>query len=317
MKKFSLQNNQVQMNYLFNKQIKFGGPGSGRHPEGNNNKESIHSDSQVVQDYMIKARMSGREVEYIGKKIKSNLGGLLSNIDYKTSESIVRKANEFYKGNINKVKDAVRITVILEKQKIDKAIEYAKKLPGFVKVNERKPESDTLGYKGHAIIFKTKNGMYGEVQINTPEMIYAKETESRGRKMLGNNKYNEIANRIGVKGGLGHEIYEKWREIKGEINLSRKKQIEFESIRYYKHFFNLNIMKTNYETIRDLVGEGKTVYFEWEFEEIALKYLGKDKWEAKNKGYGGPFSVKYNSRLLADALISNPRIITQEEYDNY
>jgi len=38
------------------------------------------------------------------------------------------------------------------------------------------------------------------------------------------------------------------------------------------------MMKTNYEIIRDLVGKGKTAYFEWEFEEIALKYLGNDKW---------------------------------------
>lgn len=53
----------------------------------------------------------------------------------------------------------------------------------------------------NAIIFKTKNGMFGEVQINTPEIIYAKETESRGRKMLGDKKYEEIAKRIGVKGG--------------------------------------------------------------------------------------------------------------------
>ena len=76
-------------------------------------------------------------------------------------------------------------------------------------------------------------------------------------------------------------------------------------------------MKTNYEIIRDLVGEGKTVYFEWEFEEIALKYLGNDKWEAKNKGYGGPFPVRYDAKLLAEALLSNPEMISKEQYDNY
>jgi hypothetical protein len=101
------------------------------------------------------------------------------------------------------------------------------------------------------------------------------------------------------------------------IVFQEKKEIEAESKQYYKHFFILIIMKTNYEIIRDLVGEGKRVYFEWEFEEIALKYLGNDTWEAKNKGYGGPFSVKYDAMLLAEALLSNPRIITKEEYDNY
>jgi hypothetical protein len=55
----------------------------------------------------------------------------------------------------------------------------------LIRTNERNPDTDNLGYKGHAIIFKTKNGMYGEVQINTPEITYSKETESKGRKILG------------------------------------------------------------------------------------------------------------------------------------
>ena len=76
-------------------------------------------------------------------------------------------------------------------------------------------------------------------------------------------------------------------------------------------------MKTNYEIIRDLVGEGKRVYFEWVFEEIAFKYVNDDNIEAKNKGYGGPFPILYNTKLLAEAFLSNPRIITKEEYDNY
>ena len=61
----------------------------------------------------------------------------------------------------------------------------------------------------------------------------------------------------------------------------------------------------------------KTVYFEWEFEEIALKYLGGGNYEAKNKGHGGPFPVKYDDMLVAEALLNNHRIITKEEYDNY
>jgi len=134
---------------------------------------------------------------------------------------------------------------------------------------------------------------------------------------LGDKKYDEISKRIGVKGGIGHKLFEEWRVLRGEHSNSRKKEIEAESKKYYKHFFILMIMKTNYEIIRDLVGEGKRVYFEWEFEEIALKYLGNDTWEAKNKGYGGPFPVRYDAMLLAEALLSNPRIITKEEYDNY
>ena len=74
---------------------------------------------------------------------------------------------------------------------------------------------------------------------------------------------------------------------------------------------------TNYEIITNEILNDKTVYFEWEFEEIAFKYVNDDNIEAKNKGYGGPFPVKYDTKLLAEAFLSDPRIITQEEYDNY
>lgn len=302
---------------ILNEIDEFGGPGSGRHPEGGSNENGIHPDSPLIKEYMQKVKESAKEIENIGAHIAAQVGGKVSVIDFKSASSIARKANDFYKGNVNKVKDAVRNTVIVNKQNIQQALEKAKGIPGYIRTNERNAGTDNLGYKGHAIIFKTKNGMYGEVQINTPEMIYAKETESSGRKMLGDIKYAEIEKRIGVKGGLGHKLYEEWRILRGEHSISIKKQIEFESKQYYKHFFTLKRMKTNYEIIRDLVGEGKTVYFEWEFEEIALKYLGNDKWEAKNKGYGGPFPVRYDAKLLAEALLSNPEMISKEQYDNY
>ena len=193
----------------------------------------------------------------------------------------------------------------------------AKSIPGYIRTNERNPNTDNLGYNGHAVIFKTKNGMDGEVQINTPEVIYAKETESSGRKILGDKKYDEIAKRIGVKGGLGHKLYEEWRILNDEKDLKRKKEIQDQSKQYYSHFFIAMIMKNNFEILQEYISKGKTVYFEWEFEEIALKYLGGGNYEAKNKGYGGPFPVKYNAMLVAEALLSNPRIITKEEYDNY
>ena len=135
--------------------------------------------------------------------------------------------------------------------------------------------------------------------------------------MLGEKKYEEIAKRTGVKGGLGHKLFEEWRDLKKKSDEDRKKSIELQSKNYYTHFFKLISSMTNYDIITREILNDKTVYFEWEFEEIAFKYVNDDNIEAKNKGYGGPFPVKYNAMLLAEAFISNPRIITKEEYDNY
>jgi hypothetical protein len=42
--------------------------------------------------------------------------------------------------------------------------------------------------------------MLGEIQVNTPAMIYAKETESVAREILGDDVYNRIASRTSVLG---------------------------------------------------------------------------------------------------------------------
>jgi len=304
---------------LFNEKQTFGGPGSGRHPEGRNQDagNNVQPNSPEIQNLMTKAKESSAEVEKIGQTIASQFGGHLSETDYKSASSIARKANDYYKGNVNKVKDAIRNTVILDKHKIEESTQYAKQIPGYVKTNQRRPESDTLGYKGYAIVYKTKNGIYAEVQINTPEMIYAKETEIRARKMIGDKKYDEIFKKTGIEGGLGHKLFEEWRSLKENSNILRKKQLENESINYYKYFFILIQMKNSHHYIREEILKNKIVYFEWEFEEIAFKYASDDNIEAKNKGYGGPFPVRYDAKLVAEALLSNPRIISKKEYDTY
>jgi len=272
MKTRQFQEEFEKIRKLMNELQGFGGPGSGRHPEGGSDQNIVHPDSLEVKAYLQKAKESGKEIENIGTYIAVGLGGQVSEINYKTANSIARKANDYYKGKVDKVKDAVRNTVIIDKHNIQQALDKAKSIPGYIRTNERNPDTDNLGYKGHAIIFKTKNGMYGEVQINTPEIIYAKETESSGRKMLGDKKYDEIAKRIGVKGGLGHKLFEEWRSLNDEKDLKRKKEIQNQSKQYYSHFFIAMIMKNNFEILQEDISKGKTVYFEWEFEEIALKY---------------------------------------------
>ncbi|MEI8053697.1 MAG: hypothetical protein WCH52_08115 [Bacteroidota bacterium] len=96
----------------------FGGPGSGRHPEGGSHENNVHSDSLEVQAYIQKAKEAGNEIQNIGANIALHIGGQVSEIDYKSANSIARKANDYYKGKVDKVRDAVRITVIVDKQNI-------------------------------------------------------------------------------------------------------------------------------------------------------------------------------------------------------
>lgn len=49
--------------------------------------------------------------------------------------------------------------------------------------------------------------------MNSPAMIYAKESEPLARALLGDSVYNSVAARSGVPGGLGHGFYEQWRVL--------------------------------------------------------------------------------------------------------
>lgn len=60
---------------------------------------------------------------------------------------------------------------------------------------------------------KTQPGILGEIQVNTPAMIYAKESEPMARTLLGDDLYSSIATKSGIPGGQGHKLYEQWRVL--------------------------------------------------------------------------------------------------------
>jgi hypothetical protein len=93
--------------------------------------------------------------------------------------------------------------------------------------------SDPMGYSGANAIIRTKAGIYAEIQVNTPAMIYAKESPQIARAILGDAKYSELASETGVTGGRGHQLYEQWRSL--PVADPRRAQIEAESRAYYDH----------------------------------------------------------------------------------
>jgi hypothetical protein len=80
-------------------------------------------------------------------------------------------------------------------------------------VNEINPARDPMGYSGANTVIQTKAGIPAEIQVNTPEMIYAKEQPAIARAILGDQQYASLAERTGVPGGRGHQLYEEFRKL--------------------------------------------------------------------------------------------------------
>ncbi len=70
-----------------------------------------------------------------------------------------------------------------------------------------------LGYSGVNSALKAQSGIVGEIQLNTPAMIYAKESGPRERTLLDDDLYDSTSLKAGVPGGKGYELYEQWRSL--------------------------------------------------------------------------------------------------------
>lgn len=174
----------------------------------------------------------------------SFLHGTETGTNLKKVERIADKAKKEYGGNVGEVTDPIRSTLVIEtKDRYPAAIEAFKKA-GAVKVKLQQGEG-FLGYTGVLAKFKMSNGIYAEVQANYPEMLYAKEEPANAKRFLGEKRWNEIAAKTKIEGGLGHKYYEDFRKFEdkrkaGTLTVAEADyiaDIKTKSIQYYKNFY--------------------------------------------------------------------------------
>lgn len=191
-------------------------------------------DSQI-SDVIKKANEAAPELDNIANTIADKHGATVTPTQIKGLDSLIRKATLEYGGVYSRVTDAVRNTIVANKNIIDKIIAEFEKVVGHVRT---KPQNTPMGYTGNIVNIETANGLIGEIQVNTPKMIYAKNSPDSARAILGNDLYSQIAKETGLEGGLGHKYYEQWRLLDQNNEADLKRMIELEKLsnQYYSHF---------------------------------------------------------------------------------
>jgi hypothetical protein len=234
--------------YKILEEVELGGPGSGRRPEGGGDKEStggrvktVSVDDKEVKDLIAQAEAAAPEVDKLGKDLAEKYGAIVTPINMKSADSIVRKTNNEEKGNLGNIKDSVRNTIITDDpvaiQNIIKDLSNDPRVAnGNGRVKVQSHDSNSLGYSGNIINIKTSNGLTAEVQVNTPKMIYAKEKPADAKRILGEAKYNQIQKQTGFVGGRGHDFYEQYRVLNPKKDAAKMKEIEQKSKKYYSNF---------------------------------------------------------------------------------
>lgn len=194
-------------------------------------------DNKNVRDCAIlvgKARGIGNNFKAIGETISEKVGGIVTPVNYKSFSSMYRKLIT-ENIEITDIKDAVRSTIIVDKNKIDDVIMNLKHLDTFIRHKEQKAEIFN-GYSGNIINLSMPNNIVAEIQVNTAKMIYAKETEVNAKRILGEELWNKIRMETKMQGGLGHKYYEEIRLLNKVTDLPRIERLKRLSEEYYSHF---------------------------------------------------------------------------------
>lgn len=190
---------------------------------------------RAVKDVMVQAKNARNEIQGLAENTASKYGAFVTPINLKSIDSIKRKVflerKDYQLFAPNKLKDTVRTTIIADGDDIKKICDELSKVKGFIR---HKPQRTELGYTGNIINVEARNGLTGEIQVNTEKMIYAKEQPEVAKKLLGKGLWNKIQNETGLPGGLGHKYYKEFRDL--DPNSLRAKEIIRLSREYYKHF---------------------------------------------------------------------------------
>ncbi|MCS7316940.1 MAG: AAA family ATPase, partial [Candidatus Dojkabacteria bacterium] len=185
------------------------------------------------------AQIGKEELDAFLDKLDTSKGLRIKKAPLKSLKSLQLKANTKYHGRLYKAGDIARATIVLDSEgDIKSQIEYIfeelkKEFHQFTVDNYFK--YPLAGYKGINISLLTKNDGRVELQINTPEMIFLKETKQDAILYLGIEKYNELVKKYGDIGGLGHILYDEMKLAKEANNMELLAQLQKESEDYYNH----------------------------------------------------------------------------------
>lgn len=193
-----------------------------------------------VSDFITKAYkeapLAKAEIDNIASKIAKKYNGTLASAPLKKQEKVIFNINNKYNGDYSRVSDIARNTIIVSPDDTSKVFKELQKNPNYFSGKFIDPKTDPLGYSGYNTKYRASNGHIAEIQINTPEMIYAKEPAESAIKQLGDKLYNQLNKQYNGIGGKGHLYYDEWAKARASQNISQANKIEKTSSSYYNLF---------------------------------------------------------------------------------
>ena len=184
------------------------------------------------------APLAKTEIDTIASTLAKKYKGKVALAPLKKQEKVIFNIKNKYNGDSSRVSDIARNTIIVNPEDAPKVFRELQKNPNYFSGKFVDPKTDPLGYSGYNTKYRASNGHIAEIQINTPEMIYAKEPAESAIKQLGNKLYNQLNKQYNGTGGKGHLYYDKWAKALGDGDFKLAQNIQKNSTNYYRPFIS-------------------------------------------------------------------------------
>ncbi|WP_109108868.1 hypothetical protein [Azospirillum sp. TSO35-2] len=196
--------------------------------------------SRIKAGAFADAEASKAEIEQVGQGIAAKHRGVISAAPIKSMDRASQKVGIDYDGDWHSIKDLARMTIVVPTLSDCRSVLVdlkraftASQGRGIIQVKEVTADADPCGYSSTTVFVRTSNGRPAEIQINVPEIIYAKQSEDSVRRILGPQWFMNIKMKYQLDGGLGHALYEIHRVAPGS---SRAQSAAALSRSYYAFF---------------------------------------------------------------------------------
>jgi len=206
-------------------------------------KSDMGKQARAINKFIRDAYKKAPDTKYFIDRIATNISNKFKN-------SIVAKAPlkkeakvrfniaNKYNGDYNRISDIARNTIVLNSQKdYGSAYKILRANQYTTEIKRVSKNKDLLGYSGVNAKIIAPNRQLGEIQINTVDMIYAKEKKVDSYKILGKDLFSKMEEKYKGRGGKGHTYYDEWVKIRNNPEKDKERlSLEKESKKYYDYF---------------------------------------------------------------------------------
>lgn len=201
---------------------------------------TARTQSRIKASAFTAAADSREEISTIGRRIADRFRGWAAIPDIKGEARASQKVASDYSGDWTSIRDLARMTIIVPSvAECRMAVEELKRTfsaanrRGILQIKDVNPNQDPCGYSSMTVFVRTSNDRPAEIQVNTPEMIYAKQSEGTVKGIIGPQAYMGIKGKYQLEGGLGHALYDVYRVAPGSRAGLASAAL---SKRYYNYF---------------------------------------------------------------------------------